>query len=1117
MLALWRLFKSGWIFWFLCTVCQGQVEVLPIDKITIEDGLSHGTIWAITKDKTGIMWFGSPNGLDRYDGQSLQRIPIEEMGISDNHIRFIQPVEEHLWIATGHGLNRFDPFSGTTQSFFHEASDVNTISSNYVNIVQPDGDQGLWIGTIAGLDHFDLRTGRITRHDLRGASAKLSRVWVRTLLREANGFLWVGLENGLILKHPDQGLRYYEVDPEKNNALPHGQVRTIFRDSREMLWIGTSQGLRVIEPGTQRLNTLANLELFEWQLPTDLWINSIQEDIHSNLWIATRTQGVFVLNRDGKSVQNLKNDGLDKPLPSNNIVDLFATEDGLMWAGSYKAGLAKANVKMEKFRLFRVSSPQGPIRTAVPALAEDSRKRLWLAHPKGLHRYDPTDDSLLVLSQHAPEERRLQDDAIMSMMIDRKDRVWVGTYGYGLHRYDQDTQELFHYSVENGVEGKLQNAFIQALADNRLGDVYVGTREGLYRLDVNSENFHPIPLAKETLNPNEQRVQIIHIDDEGTLRVGTNSGMVVMLGNHQIIARYRHDPEQEGSLNHDLITALLVDSEERLWVGSRNGLNFWVPEQDRFRDLSELHPSLGQSILGLIEGQENEIWVSSNNGLVRIQFFEGHSQPFSAKGYSIQDGLQGQVFLQNSFYKTPEGEILIGGINGYNRFFPNQVRESRSLYPLVLSGFQIFNKDVNLTSRQDDLGVLNLDYKENFFSFEFSSLDYTSPGKTRYRYRLENLETQWSEPTSRNYVSYTNLDGGNYTLRVRSSNRDGIWNPNELVIPIVIHPPIWQRPLFIGGMLWVFVLLAFMVNQYRLRDLRRRNRQLQQETDRETEALRLAHERLAEEARKAGMAEIATGVLHNIGNILNTVTTSANQILSSLNESLMQKVRMANSLLKDVDQDYASYFRDHPKGKLLPQFYARTEAQITKQQNLVNKEIEVLLDKVSLMGEALTMELSFVGRYGTRERVQMSELVNNALRLQESFLKNRDVTIVRRFNPAPSCLVEAHKIVHVVTNLIKNAADALSEVPHEQDRKITIEIHSRGTANEIVFIDNGCGISKENLDKMFSFGFTTKEHGHGFGLHSCRNTMQEIGGDLTVQSEGTGRGATFILTVPLES
>lgn len=1104
------------LLWLFLLPIHAQIEVLPISKITIADGLSHGTIWALCKDAQGIMWFGSPNGLDRYDGQAVRSLSLRESGLSDPHIRDLVAVKNQIWIATGNGLNQYNPTTRRLQTFFHDPENDATLSSNYVNVLRPVGEEGMWIGTISGLDYLDFSTQRIVRHDLRGASPVLSRIWVRSLLEE-DGNLWVGTENGLILKTADKGLRYYGVDEDDPHSLPNGQVRVLLRDSRGILWVGTSKGLRVMMPGSRKLQPVNQIEAYNWELEEDLWVNTVEEDETNNIWVGTRTKGIFILEHGGSQVRRIYNEGLNLPLPSNNVVVLKHTDDGLMWAGTYKAGVGKINLKPEKFRLFRVSSPLGPIRTAVPALAEDQRRRLWLAHPGGIYRYDPRDQSLLEFSDEAPANRRLKDNAIMSMMVDRKDRVWIGTYGFGLHMYDQEADQMVHYDAEIGVSGKLQNAFVQALAGNRLGDVYVGTRGGMFRFDVNSKVFHPIALAKEALNPNEQRVQVIHIDDEGTLRIGTNSGLVVMLGNHKVIARYRHDPNQEGTLNHDLITAILVDRKDRLWIGSRNGLNFWEPDQDRFRDLSQLHPSLGQQVTGLVEGSENEVWVASNLGVLRIHYREGDRQPFDVKAYSVQDGLQGPVFLPNSIFKTPDGEILLGGINGYNRFFPDQVRDSRTTYPLIVSGFQLFNKDVPLESRLNEAGVLHLDQTENFFSFEVASLDLTSPAKTRFRYRLENLENDWSEPTARNYISYTNLDGGSYKLRVRGSNRDGVWNPNELVIPIVVKPPLWQRPLFIGGVLWGLVLLAFAVNQYRLRDLRRRNRQLLEETDRETEALRMAHERLAEEARKAGMAEIATGVLHNIGNILNTVTTSANQILTSMNESVLQKIKMANTLLKQVDGDYAEYFREHPKGKLLPQFYARSEAQFGKQQDLIHREIEVLFDKVSLMGEALTMELSFVGRYGTRERVQLAELVDNALRLQESFLKNRDVLVTRDFTPTASCLVEAHKIVHVVTNIIKNAADALSEKPGEDQRTLHIGIYSRGTYNEVAFTDNGCGISVENLSKMFSFGFTTKEHGHGFGLHSCRNTMQEMGGDLQVFSEGEGKGATFVIKVPLES
>ena len=408
---------------------------------------------------------------------------------------------------------------------------------------------------------------------------------------------------------------------------------------------------------------------------------------------------------------------------------------------------------------------------------------------------------------------------------------------------------------------------------------------------------------------------------------------------------------------------------------------------------------------------------------------------------------------------------------------------------------------------------------ENFFSFEFSALDFTAPAKNRYAYMLEGFDEQWNYSSGRRYASYTNLNGGDYRFRVKASNNDGVWNEEGVVIGVRIMPPFWRRESFL--LILGLMVLAFLVggHQYRMRDIKRNQRNLTLTADRQTDAIRGAHQRLAEEVRKAGIAEMTTGVLHNIGNILTTVSTSAAELRAIIQRSKLEQFRAVNNMMADHKGNLSSYLQSDPKGRLIPEFLKKVERQFHRENESIDKETEMLLDKIALMAQAVSMEQSYVSSFDRKAQMHLTELIDNALSLQEPSLKKRNIEVIRKYQTQPPCNLETVKLVHVVTNLIKNAADALTaRPPNAEGRRLEVQVTPLDAEfNMILIKDNGCGISPENQAKLFEFGFTTKADGHGFGLHSCRATMREMGGDIRAESEGQNRGTTFFLKVPIMS
>ncbi|MDI6400891.1 triple tyrosine motif-containing protein, partial [Balneolaceae bacterium ANBcel3] len=567
---------------------------------------------------------------------------------------------------------------------------------------------------------------------------------------------------------------------------------------------------------------------------------------------------------------------------------------------------------------------------------------------------------------------------------------------------------------------------------------------------------------------------------------------------------------------------------QRLWVGTRGGgLHLYDYEMDTFEHWTTHDGLPSQDIYNIQEDSFGRIWMSTDYGISR---FDYENQIFT--NFGVQHGLQSEEFLSQSGFQDSEGYIYFGGINGFNRFHPEKMYVDETVPPVVFSDFKLYNESVPIkkgsvlekhVNRTDEIV---LPYDRYILTFNYVALNYNPRHPGNYAYMLEGFDTDWHNVGESRSATYTNLPSGEYLFRVKAANIAGIWG-DDVTLRLVIVPPFWQTPWFITLSVLFITGLVFSLYRYRVRTIRALNKKLEEkvalrtrelyESNRELrdalDEVKSMRNEMVDKAHKAGMADLATGVLHNLGNILTSVTTSANMIESTVQSSKHKSLKRANQLLRENMENIETFIKDDPRGKVLLEYYLELEKPLDMEAEKLLEHVKRMIEKVKLITDVVAAQQRFARAGEVTELLSLEKIVEDSLKIQEDTIEKRSVKVVKEFGNVEKVMAGRSKLIHVLINLVKNAYEAMAHMP--SDKKIITMRTWQDTDKVYLSIgDSGEGLSKEELVKVFSHGFTTKEDGHGFGLHSSSNYMKEMGGEMKVESDGKGEGATFILIFP---
>lgn len=792
--------------------CAAENNSIKFEHITTAQGLSQSGIRSMIQDSQGFMWFGTEYGLNKYDGYRLKIYQYNEIDSSSLSDNFINSLYEDkfgiIWVATDSGgLNKLDR---ETESFIHYTSDLNnpnSLSDNRVMSVYEDAPGTLWVGTDGGgLNKFNRETEQFTHYNYNiDKPTSLSNDTVLSIYEDSFGTLWVGTDGGGLNKLnrlTDQFTRY-KHDPDDSSSLSDNTVLSIYEDSSGRLWIGTlNGGLNQFKRKTGQFIHYQHDPINPNSLSHNT-VSSITEGKGGNLWLATSSwygksygKKLDKFNPETEQFTHYSHDPTNPTTLNDTVfVSLFIDSSETLWIGTGFGGVNKLDQKGTKFSHYKHNPHHlnSLSDNHVMSIHEDSSGLIWIGtNSGGLNKFNHQTGKFTHYTHDSKNPNSLSSDNVWSIYEDSNGGLWVGAFGGGLNKLDRQTGKFTHYTHDPKNPNSLNNNTVSSIYEDRKGTLWIGTfGGGLDKFDRQTEEFtHYLHNPNDPNSLSDNSVVSIYEDSSGTLWITTfNGGLNKFDREPEKFTRYTHDPNNPNSLSYDRVLSVNEYPAGTLWIGTYGGgLNKFDIATETFTHYTENDGLPSNSVVGILADDNGNLWLSTGNGLSK---FNPEAETF--RNYDVGDGLQGNEFDGVKAYaKTKDGAMLFGGLNGFNLFYPDQVKDNPHIPPIVITDFRIFDKTVKLNPAISVAKEIKLSYKDDFFSFKFAALDYTNPEKNQYAYKLEGFDHDWIYSGTRRYASYTNLDPGTYTFRVKGSNNDGVWNEEGTSVTITIIPPPWK-------------------------------------------------------------------------------------------------------------------------------------------------------------------------------------------------------------------------------------------------------------------------------------------------------------------------------------
>ena len=814
-------------------------------KIGIEDGLSQSSISSIVQDSRGYIWFGTSTGLNRYDGYEFvvyKNDLNDSLSISDNDItELYQDENGFLWIGTTDGiLNKFDPLTETFehydiakssewyslegQDFYNYPLTFTRYLNSTITSIAEDKKGFLWIGTWGkGLVKFNPKNGaKRYYYHLRNNNTSLSSNKIVSLLNDRNNNLWIGTFGGGLNRVNLDLAGEDNLSIEKFSSLSLGSIITsAIETSNNDILIGSyNSGVFLIPSEINNSNKSEIISYLENNIsksqiaPKISNVMALVEDNNSFIWIGTYGNGLFAYFSQSDEIKHFKGElNNPKTISENEIQSLFVDNSGILWIGTQlSSGINKLEIGSQKFnKLPILGEPNKSLNdNIVWALYEDKDENIWIGtHRGGINIWDKTTNeiSYFKLSNDG------NDKHIKCFAEDGKGNVWVGSYSGGLYQINIKDKSIKNFKKNfNNLHSPSSN-HIQSLLMEGDSILWIGTYSGLNMLNLNEfyksgkAEFIKYSYSPANINSiSDDRVYALFIDTKGILWIGTNGGGLNKFDRKtELFTRYKKDENNFSSLSDNRVLTITEKEDGNLIIGTfGGGLNIYDREKNSFIRINEKILLNCSDIYGVLS-DSSEYWISTNNGVFKL---DGKLTSYTQ--FDLSDGLQSLEFSGGAYLKGRDGTFYFGGINGVNYFNPGRIQFNDFVPPVVISRVRVFDKPIKGEKSQLEFGK-----DENYFSFEFASLDFKNSNKNKYKFILEGLDTKWSFTDANNRkVFYTNLAPGNYTFKVMGTNDDGIWSPHEAKISITIIGPFYMQWWFISALiLLIGGLISFYINQ----------------------------------------------------------------------------------------------------------------------------------------------------------------------------------------------------------------------------------------------------------------------------------------------------------------
>ncbi|MCY1723058.1 response regulator [Prolixibacteraceae bacterium Z1-6] len=1079
---------------FAAATPESQYKFMHID---VNDGLSNNEVHAILKDSNGFMWFGTSRGLNRFDGTKFKIYkyqPDENSSMPFNSIDFLfEDPDQNIWIRS---LSEFAIFNSEKESFTSADSYYKNTSIPLFGLrsLFTDHAGNLWFLN-QNQKLYKYATGDLSVDSIQYIPSNASAVnsYLKDLKEDSNHKVWAVSNAGELVKiNPGSYEIEYscQLDSDYKNETNNFNL---FIDKDDDIWIyspGQPNGLYFLRSGSNEV-----IHYTELSTPLKLnsvLVSSVTEDDEGEIWIATDHGGINIFDKKTQSILYVQSDRMnDYCISQNSVTCLYKDRQGIIWAGTFKKGVSYYHKNLIRFDHYahQPANPNSLPFNDVNCFAEDDRGNLWIGtNGGGLIYFDRAKNTFKTYLHNPDNTESLASNIIVSLYIDAYKQLWIGTYFGGLDRFDG--QKFYHHRHKPGDSTTLADDRVWEIMEDSKKNFWVGTLNGGLNLyDHERERFFHYR-AYEMNSVGSNFITSIVEDSESNLWIGTSDGLDVLNLTTKQFKHFAPSPGVPGKLSNKNAIDLHEDSHGLIWIATNEGLNIYSKTENVFRNLTEKEGLPDSNIKTIIEDQHGNLWISTTIGISRISILNYSEQlklselQFDVVSYNKLDGLQGKEFNEKAAYRMRSGEVVFGGANGFNLFIPENLDDNFPENKVVLTNFKVFNRNVKVGEPFRKRIILEksvlaqneitLYHNENVFSFEFAALNFFHPEKNSFEYLLDGFNTEWLKVDASNDITFTNLNAGDYQLRIRVSDDGKNWKEMQQPLKIKILPPYWKTKVAYFLYFLLIISIFYIARKMML--------------ERQRLKLEAQHEHL-EAVRMQELDALKTRFFMNISHEFRTPLTL---ILTPIEKLLSLK----------------------------------TDSQQKTQLELIHRNASRLLSMVNQLLDFRKLEVQAI-----KAKPKWGELVSFSKHIGESFsdmAENKQIDYKFKAGEAHLYTYFDHdKVEKILSNLLSNA---YKFTPENGEISLALELRKNQFASEEekktgTFIatvkDSGIGISPEKQNKIFDRFFQDDlpgdfvQQGSGIGLSMVKEYVEILGGSIRVESTD-GNGSSFAVNLPVQ-